>query len=643
MSDLSRILDDLHLNGEAAWRACWGLVRMEDHPRFLAALPLLGTSKGVLWILVDRDRLVWAAVVPTILRGRCGANVAARGAVLAMDDATALADGVARQGLISSGFGFETLAHGLPFADPTAPLDRTGPLWRPHARQCQPWQAIARAECDAFLAFLDPDALAARGGVLKKRPLRSAGAYNHFAGAWAAPGIPVRVAGERRRQAQALMPLFSVRMRTDRTVRDAIDANAPLVRALAISYGCTLPPIRVVAALELRLAHMATVLAMLDAMPGDWVAARPDQALALAQILLRLGLVAGGRDDPSAPAVAWRGLVSGLVRRGGPLMEVSAFGLDALEHVRDCGRALVEEIVVPELAARGHLPAQWDVALRDQLGVLWLASTRSLPALMALSGDHLAALIAAGAPRLRGHLRPDHQLTSDLRWPRAIPDCVSPKDVSFHELCSQDELNEEGQTMAHCVAGYGWRCASGECRIVAVSGLDADGVHTRLATLQLEQDLAGRWRETQHRAVRNAAPSKGAREGARWLVGALNSGGLRALAAVPLATSPDSAETMDAAAAGAPEAAGAAPALDQAAAEVMAVCGFDWRSEEARGAAWERWRRLLGGRWRRMDTLGFLLACPDEVLATDPDCPLRGAIRRLKEAAAVDLPEAPAA
>jgi hypothetical protein len=71
------------------------------------------------------------------------------------------------------------------------------------------------------------------------------------------------------------------------------------------------------------------------------------------------------------------------------------------------------------------------------------------------------------------------------------------------QLCSNEELNQEGRAMKHCVSSYVQSCASGRCSIWSLNIEDAIGQIEKLVTIELRNKTV-----VQVRGKNNRAPEK---------------------------------------------------------------------------------------------------------------------------------------
>ena len=95
-------------------------------------------------------------------------------------------------------------------------------------------------------------------------------------------------------------------------------------------------------------------------------------------------------------------------------------------------------------------------------------------------------------------------------------DIETPGSTGMEAVALTDEraLMEEGDTLAHCVGGYGTMCGRGDSRIFSIRSGGQP-----LATVELRQ-RSGRWHPTQVRTVKNGVASAAVEAAARTTAGA---------------------------------------------------------------------------------------------------------------------------
>lgn len=176
-------------------------------------------------------------------------------------------------------------------------------------------------------------------------------------------------------------------------------------------------------------------------------------------------------------------------------------------------------------------------------------------------------------------------------WPEFIPSVRAPNGVAIVPSVSQADLREETDRMHHCVGtgGYGARCRKGAISILFARIYDDNGqLVERLSTNEVEVPGPGiqELRSRQHRGPHNQTPDPRAVDAFVWLAEEIRSGRIQINHAGFSALRDGRAEVAR---------------TD----EVVALCGYDWRSREKIYEAMKPWGRYVAKKYRSMDVDAF--------------------------------------
>jgi hypothetical protein len=644
-----------------AWRAIYGLRLFPDGDEVIAGLPI-------------RGRL--AKFEPTVWAFACSDGLVREGVSPSGDREPALSAKLARDGGISLPAQNRPNSHGL--WNPNGALPVPELASSAHSRNGGVGSRVERLarlliedELALFRSFLDADALAImRSGAIttKRKGAAAVAAYNVLAGAYsetigAAEGDGANAAVKRiaslRREAIRILPALGGAMLRDAGALAGIDAGTPLHRTISERLGISVAVLRAItrradgsdplaaqtpSAPNLRSGIVRT-LRVASVIPPDAIPENVDEWNRLrpfCQAIDALGLAPTAPGGDATSSGARRALLAELISRhdGSFLLDASQPFIARLPHVRDMARNFADEILLPVLRSENVLPDAWTLTDSAPAAALVLLSGRSPNAFGKLSGEHMARVAALGGRTNAGIAEIAAQARwAAAAWPPIHGTFIDPENGNMAiPLLRQIELDDEGRAMRHCVASYGYSCAKGTSHIFSIRADEegeSDALGGRLSTLELIINPERRSRIVkirQHKAFMNGPVSKSAEATARRLVERLNSDSLdeenagnlaRALAVSERNSIVERRIPVD-------------PDL-----LLAARCGFDHRSEEARRAAWDRWSRLLGGKARKTDAVGFLLALPNQLADVDPDDPLLIAIATLKRQRADDRKESP--
>lgn len=653
----------------AAWRAEWPLIELRGHPRFSHAQgvgraslpgPVEGTPglKGVHWLLLDRKGCLHVATVlgsPACLGSALRATAVAR-----------LIMGHSMKPQVS----FQSWATPtrLPQDDRQALIDAVGSTPGRHWERAD--SVAMRLEAGFYreaigriVSMLDETALAAARGVARKANksgLPAIGAYNVFAGGGAPEGV--ESAAQWRQQAAQAYPVFARFIRDIPELARSIDESSPLVASIARIQGIRPATVRALKGLPFGDAptptHLPWTIRLADSLPPDWMPRTPETWMELHRLARQfqsMGVLRfancpsdvrqtrhamAGEALEEGLAASYRLLADALRRNGrdavastrienprpdGPTVDGSL--QNAVAHLPDAGLALCLEVVLPALAARGVLALRASSlglhADLQSLGAELILAGRSPRAALRISRTHVGRHGAAGVAATASKAERQEQWWSPLG-----DDAVAPNGLAVHNLTTSDALQQEGDAMRHCVAGYSWICASGVSRIVGIRRVEEDGSFTSLSTAEIRVGGGMTVQVAQHRGRGNAKVGKPEAEALAWYLDALRKGEVRGnlseLAA--LGARADFRFTR------------VARAEQGVEAMLEGGAGYDWRDGDARIGAWRSWARLLESRAPTPEA--WLAGIGRDVLLAAPDAPVRTAVRGLFSAGEIPAPAA---
>ncbi len=277
--------------------------------------------------------------------------------------------------------------------------------------------------------------------------------------------------------------------------------HLPLLRACVSAFGADAP--KVMASPVHGEDLPVCLVKALVPYPRNWDPRGAEEWRAMARCLKALHHASRVRpskpDDVLGGGGDWVGLEARLLAAAGTQVVGSA-----VDGVRDMVGALARQVLAPALSLAG-------VEARDATttSLAILGSGRTLARLLELSrawhaAEARIAAVAAGLPWPRGRRR---------AWPPAYPDL---RMGGFEAVVLTDDaqLADEGRKganadgsvgLSHCVGGYASECRKGECRILSIRAVDADGTRTRLSTVELVAGPRGA-KARQHLGRGNGAP-----------------------------------------------------------------------------------------------------------------------------------------
>jgi hypothetical protein len=243
---------------------------------------------------------------------------------------------------------------------------------------------------------------------------------------------------------------------------------------------------------------------------------------------------------------------------------------NAWAHLNDTAKQMARELILPALARADshaqitsrHTRAALNVLVT--LGVRRLARCLSAHMAGVVHDARLGLAIQAGSP--------------DDGWGEATPEATWPGGLTLRFLASQAELSAEAAAMDHCVSSYGQACANHSCAILSLGRWGGKERKKRTwvpsSTAEVRVDAGGLPFLQQHYGYGNQRPVSEDREAASWWLTQVRDG--------QIVIAPGAIRYM--------------PKGTPSAEDLPWLLGAAWRTPEAHGHRWDRWRRLLGAR-----------------------------------------------